>query len=266
MWRRRRIPSCAACGFRTAFSSTGNSPASPISPSRYGGGYSHVTTRANIQIREIPPKHTRGADRGNPGHRIVLARLRRRQYPQRHGNADRRNRSAGIDRHPRLRPRMALPHPQRPLADRIAAQVQCRFRRRRQDCGARRHQRYRFCGGRSERWFWCRAGRLVSSGDRRHHRSQGFRQGNRDHRPAGGRDQGRRCHRPGVHRHRRPHQSPQGAHEICDRRHGCRKIHGRRRGEARPASWCGRRPMRWCRVRRSTGWRISACIRRSRPA
>ena len=25
---------------------------------RYGGGYSHVTTRANIQIREIPPKHT----------------------------------------------------------------------------------------------------------------------------------------------------------------------------------------------------------------
>src|ERR1700684_2177720 len=25
---------------------------------RYGGGYSHVTTRANIQIREIPPKHS----------------------------------------------------------------------------------------------------------------------------------------------------------------------------------------------------------------
>jgi ferredoxin-nitrite reductase len=24
----------------------------------YGGGYSHITTRANIQIREIPPKHT----------------------------------------------------------------------------------------------------------------------------------------------------------------------------------------------------------------
>ena len=25
---------------------------------RFGGGYSHITTRANIQIREIPPKHT----------------------------------------------------------------------------------------------------------------------------------------------------------------------------------------------------------------
>jgi ferredoxin-nitrite reductase len=25
---------------------------------RHGGGYSHITTRANIQIREIPPKHT----------------------------------------------------------------------------------------------------------------------------------------------------------------------------------------------------------------
>ena len=24
---------------------------------RYGGGYSHVTTRANLQIREIAPKH-----------------------------------------------------------------------------------------------------------------------------------------------------------------------------------------------------------------
>jgi ferredoxin-nitrite reductase len=27
---------------------------------RFGGGYSHITTRANIQIREIPPKHTVG--------------------------------------------------------------------------------------------------------------------------------------------------------------------------------------------------------------
>ncbi|HMH97982.1 MAG TPA: NirA family protein [Bradyrhizobium sp.] len=27
---------------------------------RFGGGYSHITTRANIQIREIPPKHSVG--------------------------------------------------------------------------------------------------------------------------------------------------------------------------------------------------------------
>ena len=35
----------------------GNSPAWPISPQRYGGGYAHVTTRANLQMREIEPKN-----------------------------------------------------------------------------------------------------------------------------------------------------------------------------------------------------------------
>ena len=45
-----------------------------------------------------------GADRGHPGSRPVLARLRRRQHPQRHGHADRRDRSAGTARHPRNMP------------------------------------------------------------------------------------------------------------------------------------------------------------------
>ena len=31
---------------------------------RYAGGYSHITTRANIQLREIPPKHTVGLIEG----------------------------------------------------------------------------------------------------------------------------------------------------------------------------------------------------------
>ena len=74
----------------------------------------------------------RGRDgRGDPGSRALLARLRRRQHPQRHRHADRRHRSAGIDRHAALRARMALPHPQRARALRPAAQVQCRLRRRR---------------------------------------------------------------------------------------------------------------------------------------
>ena len=51
-----------------------------------------------------PAEAHRGADRGHPGSRTVLARLRRRQHPQRHGHADRRHRSAGIDRHPRHMP------------------------------------------------------------------------------------------------------------------------------------------------------------------
>ena len=103
-----------------------------------------------------------GADRGHSGSRPVLARLRRRQHPQRHGHADGGHRSAGIARHPRICPRMALPHPQRPLADRTAAQIQRRLRRRRQDRGAGGHQRHRLCGGRGEGRFWCRARRLVS--------------------------------------------------------------------------------------------------------
>ena len=35
----------------------GNSPASPTSAQRHGGGYAHVTTRANLQVREIEPKN-----------------------------------------------------------------------------------------------------------------------------------------------------------------------------------------------------------------
>ena len=44
---------------------------------------------------------------------------------------------------------------------------------------------------------------------------QRFCQGNRHHRQAGGRDQGGGRHRARVHRHRRPHQSAEGAAEIC---------------------------------------------------
>ena len=76
----------------------------------------------------------RRADRGDPGSRARLARLRRRQHPQRHRHADRRHRPAGAARHAALRPRVALPHPQRPLALRPAAQVQRRLRRRGTHC------------------------------------------------------------------------------------------------------------------------------------
>ena len=52
----------------------------------------HAAT--NRQVREIPPKLRGGADRGGPGPRgFLLARLRLGQHPQRHGNADGRDRS-----------------------------------------------------------------------------------------------------------------------------------------------------------------------------
>ena len=56
----------------------------------------------------------------------------------------------------------------------------------------------------------------------------------------------------------------QGAAEICARRHGAWKISRAGRGEARhtPSRACRRR--RWRRGRHSTAWPISACISRSR--
>ncbi len=84
----------------------------PISPTVMRGGYSHVTTRANLQMREIEPKNAVVDGRGYPGSRPLLARFGRRQYPQCHRHADRRHRSAGTDRHAALRARMALPHSQ----------------------------------------------------------------------------------------------------------------------------------------------------------
>ena len=178
------------------------------------------------------PAEARGrADRGHSGPRPLLARLRRRQHPQRHGHADRRDRSAGIAGYPRICPRVALSHPQRPFADGTAAQVQRRLRRRRQDRGAGRHQRHRLCGGRGEGRVWRRARRLVQARHRRHHRPQGFCSRDRHHRQAGGCDQGRRRHRARVHRSRRPHQPAQGAAEIRHRRH--------RHGEI-PRSWSRR--------------------------
>ena len=53
MSRRTRILTCAGCGSRTASSKPRNSPALADLAERYGGGYAHVTTRANLQIREV---------------------------------------------------------------------------------------------------------------------------------------------------------------------------------------------------------------------
>ncbi len=114
---------------------------------RYGGGYAHVTTRANIQIREVAAHKCGRHDRGDPGSRTLLARLGRRQYSQRHRYADRRHRPAGAYRYASLCPRMALSHSQRPLALRSTAQVQRRLRRRRHHSRPGGHQRHRLHRG-----------------------------------------------------------------------------------------------------------------------
>ncbi len=140
------------------------------------GPFCHVTTRANLQVREIPPKNAVALIEGIQDLGLCSRGYRRRQHPQRHGHADGRDRSAGAVGYPRICARVALSHPQRSLAVRAAAQVQRRLRRRRQDRRAGRHQRHRVFRGRGERRFRRRARRLVSPRARRHHRPQGFRQ------------------------------------------------------------------------------------------
>ena len=98
---------------------------------RYAGGYAHVTTRANLQMREIEPKNAVA----------MVEAIQDLGLCSRGSGADNiRNvtgtPTAGIDpqelhRHAALCARMAFPHPQRPLALRHPAQVQCRLRRRR---------------------------------------------------------------------------------------------------------------------------------------
>ena len=66
---------------------------------RFGGGYADVTTRANLQIREIGAAHAVDLLIGRAGARPHRARLGRRQHPQHHRQPDRRHRPAGADRH-----------------------------------------------------------------------------------------------------------------------------------------------------------------------
>ena len=107
------------------------------------GGYADVTTRANLQLREITPQSILEVLSGIQDAGPDLARRRRRQHPQHHRQPDRRHRSAGADRHAAAGARAAPLHPQSPRALRPAAQIQHRLRRRRPDRRAGGHQRYR---------------------------------------------------------------------------------------------------------------------------
>ena len=82
--------------------------------------------RQSADPRDRAEERGRGASKASQDLGLCVARLRRRQHPQRHRHADGRHRPAGADRHAALRARMALPHPERSRALRPAAQVQCR--------------------------------------------------------------------------------------------------------------------------------------------
>ncbi len=139
---------------------------------RYGGGYAHVTTRANLQIREIEAKNAVA----------MIEAVQDLGLCSRGSGADNiRNVTGtptagidppGTDRHAALCARVAFPHSQRPLALRPAAQVQRRLRRRRHHPGAGRHQRHRLPGGAVKDGFGLAPGvwfRLCLGGLTGHH-------------------------------------------------------------------------------------------------
>ncbi len=164
------------------------------------GGYADVTTRANLQLREIPARNAPE----------VLLRLSELGLTSRGAGADNIRNVTGsptagidpqelIDTRP-LRPRTAPLHPAPSRTLRSAAQVQHRLRRRRPRRGAGRHQRHRVHrgagGGRVRR----RAGGVFPARPGRHHRPPRLRPRNRRDRAAGRRHARRQCHPARVHR------------------------------------------------------------------
>ena len=185
---------------------------------RYGGGYSHVTTRANLQIREIEPKNAVA----------MVEAIQDLGLCSRGSGADNiRNvtgtPTAGID-------------PQELIDTRpYAREWHFHILNERALYGLPRKFNVAFDGGgiipvledtndigfqavRGEGRLRRRARRLVPPDARRHHRPPGFRARDRRGRAAGRGDQGRRRGRARLHRPRRPHQPQQGAAEIRPRR------------------------------------------------
>ncbi len=257
-------PTCAGCAFRTASSSTGSLPGVADLAERCGGPYAHVTTRANLQIREIEPKHAVEVVEG-----IESLGL----WSRGSGADNIRNvtgtPTAGID-------------PQELIDTRpYAREWHFHILNDRALYGLPRKFNVGFDGGgiipvledTNDIGFQAvevidghrhRAGHLVPPRARRHHGPPRFRARHRRDREAEGRHEGRRRGGARVHRARRPHQPQQGAAQVCARCLGLREIPRRRRGEARLEADPRARRGREAAARRSIARRISACARRSR--
>ena len=226
---------------------------------RYGGGYAHVTTRANLQIREVEPKNAVA----------MVEEITDLGLCSRGAGADNiRNvtgsPTAGIDPQELIdtRPYAREWHfhilNERALYG-LPRKFNVAYRRRRPRSGARGHQRHRLPGSCGQGRLRYRARHLVPPAAGRHHRPEGFRARDRRGREARRRHQGRGRGRARLHRAWRPHRPQQGAVEICARRSWRREIPGAGRGEARERAHA--RPARsaGCRVRPSIAPPISAC-------
>ena len=141
---------------------------------RYGGGYADVTTRANLQIREIRPENTVARAHGAcrpPGivHRGAGADNIRNITGSPTAGIDPQEL---IDTRPLGRATAPL-HPEPPRAVRPAAQVQHRLRRRRPRRARSRTRTTSASPPSGPRAAFRR--RLLPAASRRHHRAQGLR-------------------------------------------------------------------------------------------
>ena len=222
---------------------------------RYGGGYAHVTTRANLQIREIEPKNAVAMVEG----------IQDLGLCSRGSGADNiRNvtgtPTAGIDPQELIDTRpYAREWHFHILNDRALYGLPRKFNVGFDGAGVipvlEDTNDIGFAAVEVKDGFGVAPGVWFRLAHRRHHRPPGFRPRHRRHREAGGGDRSRRCRRAGVHRPWRPHQPHQGAAEIRARRLGIAKFLAADGGEARPQA----------RPRRRRGDGAAARVRPHRP-
>ena len=114
---------------------------------QHGGGYVHVTTRANLQVREISPEHAQPFLDGLTDIGLTARGSGADNIRNVTGSSTAGIDAAGTARHAPAGQVLAQLDPQRPLALRPAAQVQRRLRRRRRDADPGGDQRHRLPGG-----------------------------------------------------------------------------------------------------------------------
>ena len=246
MSRRRRTPSCAGCAFPAASSNAHQMRGIAAIADDLAGGYADITTRANLQLREIPARNAPE----------VLLRLSEIGLTSRGAGADNIRNITGsptagidpqelIDTRPYRRAAASF-HPLPPRAVRPAAQVQHRVRRRRPRRGAGGHQRHRAVaavqvadGFGVAPGVYFRLGLGGITGHRDFARETGVIV------PPDDAVRVVQRHPARLHRARRPHRPHQGAAEIRARPHGHAGFPGRGgegTGRAAAAGRCGGDP------------------------
>ena len=208
----------------------------PMWRSATAAHYSHVTTRANLQIREIEPKNATA----------VVEAIQDLGLCSRGSGADNiRNvtgtPTAGIDPQELLDTRpYAREWHFHILNDRALYGLPRKFNVAFDGAGIipvlEDTNDIALPGGRGDGRVRRRAGRLVPPRARRHHRSPDFARDTGVIVRAGRCDEGGGRDRARLHRAWRPHRPQQGAAEIRARRLGLREVPRRGRGEARHAS------------------------------